>query len=51
MAVKTRDRNIVIRCLDDRRYALDVDGIVRYVGSKEECRRRLATLAPSRIRR
>jgi hypothetical protein len=49
-AMKTRDRNIVIRRLDERRYALDVDGIVRFVGSEEECQRRLTLLAPKKDR-
>lgn len=49
-AMKTLDRNIVIRRLDERRYALDVDGIVRYVGSEEECQRRLAMLVPKNDR-
>jgi len=49
-AMKTHDRNIVIRPLDERRYALDVDGIVRFVGSEEECQRRLAMLAPRKDR-
>jgi len=55
-AMKTQNRDIVIRRLDERRYGLAVDGIVRYVGSEEECQRRLAMLAPkkdgpTRIRR
>jgi hypothetical protein len=49
-AMKTLDRNIVIRRLDERRYALDVNGIVRFVGSEEECQRRLAVLAPKKDR-
>jgi hypothetical protein len=48
--MKTRDRNIVVRPLDERRYALDVDGIVRFVGSEEECQRRFAILAPKKDR-
>jgi hypothetical protein len=48
--MRTHNRDIIIRRLDERRYALDVDGIVRYVGSEEECRRRLATLAPKKDR-
>jgi hypothetical protein len=42
--MKTRNRDIVIQRLDERRYALAVDGIVRFVGSEEECQRRLAIL-------
>jgi hypothetical protein len=48
--MKTRDRNVVIRRLDERRYALEVDGIVRYVGSEEECQRRRGMLVPKRDR-
>jgi hypothetical protein len=49
-AMKTQNRDIVIRRLDGRRYALAVDGIVRYVGSEEECQRRLPMLAPKKDR-
>ena len=49
-AMKIPNRDIVIRRLDERRYALTIDGIVRYVGSEEECQRRLATLAPKKDR-
>ena len=45
-SVKTRKSNIAIQRLDERRYALVVDGIVRYVGTEEECQRRLAMLVP-----
>ncbi len=48
--MKSRNRDILIRRLDERRYALAVDGIVRYVGSEEECQRRLAMLAPKKDR-
>ena len=48
--MKTRNRDIVIQRLDERRYALAVDGIVRYVGSEEECQRRLAILIPKNDR-
>jgi hypothetical protein len=49
-ALKTQNRDIVVRRLDERRYAIMVDGIVRYVGSEEECQRRLAMLAPNQDR-
>jgi len=39
--MKTYNRDIVIRRLDERRYALAVD---------EECQRRLAMLAPKKDR-
>jgi hypothetical protein len=45
-----RPHDIVIQRLDERRYALAVDGIVRYVGSEEECQRRLAMLVPNNDR-
>ena len=48
--MKSRNRDILIRRLDERRYALAVDGIVRYVGSEEEYQRRLAMLAPKKDR-
>jgi hypothetical protein len=48
--MKTRNRDIVIQRLDERRYALAVDGIVRFVGSEEECQRRLAILIPKNDR-
>ena len=45
-----RPHEIVIHRLDERRYALAVDGIVRYVGTEEECRRRLKMLVPNNDR-
>ena len=48
--MKTQIRDIIVRRLDERRYALAVDGVVRYVGSEEECQRRLAMLAPKKDR-
>jgi hypothetical protein len=45
-----RTRDIVVQRLDERRYALAVDGVVRYVGTEEECQRRLAMLAPKNDR-
>ena len=45
-----RPHDIVIQRLDERRYALAVDGIVRYVGTKEECQRRLVMLVPNNDR-
>jgi hypothetical protein len=46
-----RDENddVVIQRLDERRYAVAVDGIVRYVGSQEECQRRAEILSPRTI--
>lgn len=37
---------IAIWRLDEHRYALGVDNIVRYVGSEEECQRRAELLVP-----
>jgi hypothetical protein len=45
-----RPHDFVIQRLDERRYALAVDGIVRYVGTEEECQRRLAMLVPNNDR-
>jgi hypothetical protein len=45
-----RPHEIVIHRLDERRYALAVDGIVRYVGTEEECRRRLKMLVANNDR-
>ena len=42
--MKTRKGAIVIERLDERRYAVTVDGIVRFVGSQEECQQRVAAL-------
>ena len=51
--MKTDKREVVVQRLDERRYALTVDGVVRYVGTEEECQRRLAMLVPKtdRVRR
>ena len=43
--MKTHRGDIVIQRLDERRYALAVDGVVHYVGTQEECARRSAILA------
>lgn len=45
-----RPREVAAQRLDERRYALTIDGIVRYVGTEEECQRRLATLVPNHDR-
>ena len=44
--MKTHKGDIVIQRLDERRYAVAVDGVVRYVGSQAECERRVAILLP-----
>jgi len=45
-AMKTHKSDIVIQRLDEGRYGVAVDGIIRYVGSQAECERRVAILAP-----
>ena len=44
--MRVRKAEIEIQRLDDCRYAVIVDGLVRYVGPVEECRRRAMILAP-----
>jgi hypothetical protein len=48
--MKTYKREIVVQRLDERRHALTVDGVVRYVGTEEECQKRLAMLVPKNDR-
>jgi hypothetical protein len=48
--MNTHKGSVVICRLNDGRYAVSVDGIVRYVGSQEECERRVAILAPKNDR-
>jgi hypothetical protein len=48
--MKTHNRDIIVQRLDERRYALTIDGIVRYVGTEEECQRRIAMLVPNHDR-
>jgi hypothetical protein len=38
--------SVDVQLLEDARYAVVVDGIVRYVGSLDECRRRALIFAP-----
>ena len=44
--MKTQNSDIVIQRLDETRFAVAVDGLVRYVGSQAECQRRAAILLP-----
>jgi hypothetical protein len=46
IAMKTHKREILIRQLEEGRYAVAVDGFVRYVGTQEECERRVAIFVP-----
>jgi hypothetical protein len=48
--MKTRKGAIVIERLDERRYAVTVDGVVRYVGTQEECQQRVAMLGEKKDR-
>ena len=48
--MKTHNVDIVIQRLDESRFAIAVDGLVRYVGSQVECERRAAILAPKNDR-
>ena len=48
--MKTGKGVIVIQRLDERRYAVTVDGIVRYVGTQEECEQRVAMLVQKKDR-
>ena len=50
IAMNTHKGDIVIQRLDERRFAVAVDGVVRYVGTKVECERRAAILAPKNDR-
>ena len=43
--MKDHKAGVEILWLDENRYALTVDGLVRYVGAIEECERRAAILA------
>ena len=42
--MKARKDNVAIWRLDEHRFAVGVDNVVRYVGSQEECQRRAAIL-------
>ncbi len=48
--MKTQKGEVVVRRLDEERYAVAVDGVVRYVGTQEECERRVAILVPKNDR-
>ena len=42
--MKARGAGVEIQRLDENRYAVSIDGIVRYVGTLENCERRAAIL-------
>ena len=48
--MKTHKGDVVIQRLDEWRFAVAVDGLVRYVGSRVECERRAAILLPKNDR-
>jgi hypothetical protein len=48
--MKSHSVDIVIQQLDEMRFAVTVDGIVRYVGSQRECDRRAAIFVPKNDR-
>ena len=48
--MKTRSGAIMIERLDERRYAVIVDGIVRFVGTQEECQQRVAVMVQKKDR-
>jgi hypothetical protein len=48
--MKARKAGVELQRLDQNRYAVTVDGLVRYVGTLEECERRAAILAPKNDR-
>ena len=44
--MKAPKAGVEVLRLDENRYAVTIDGIVRYVGTLEECDRRAAILTP-----
>jgi hypothetical protein len=44
--MKARGAGVEIQRLDEKRYAVAIDGVVRYVGTLEECERRAAIFTP-----
>jgi len=44
--MKSRKELVAVLRLDDIRFAISVDQVIRYVGSQEECERRAAILLP-----
>jgi hypothetical protein len=49
--MKARKEGIAIWRLDEKRYAISVDQVIRYVGSQEECQRRAEILLPKDSRK
>jgi hypothetical protein len=48
--MRARKTGVEIQRLDEIRYAVIINGIVRYVGMFEECERRAAILTPKNDR-
>ena len=48
--MKACKAGVEIQRLDENRYAVTIDGVVRYVGTLEECERRAAILTPKNDR-
>ena len=48
--MKTRKEGVAVRRLDENRYAINVDQVVRYVGSQAECERRAEILVQKNSR-
>ena len=46
----TTTNRVAIHRLDENRYALSLDGLIRYVGTHEECERRAVLLSPKNDR-
>ena len=42
--MKTRKEGVAVRRLDENRYAISLDQVIRYVGSQAECERRAEIL-------
>jgi hypothetical protein len=49
--MRHRKEGIAIWRLDENRYALGIDHVIRYVGSLEECQRRVDILTPKNDRK
>ena len=48
--MKQRKEGVAVWRLDEIRYAMGVDQVIRYVGSQEECHRRAEMLLPKNTR-
>ena len=49
--MKAPKEGVAIRRLDEKRYAISVDQVIRYVGSREECQHRAEILLPKDSRK